>query len=406
MTMQIEAMTERQKKGLEIAKVGQFKRKGDLFLVPSQSNPGTYVVDRDGDAPSCSCPDYELHQEPCKHIHAVEFIIARETNPDGTTTETRTVRVTYSQNWTAYNQAQTNEKARFATLLRELCNGIVQPPQTRGRPRLPLADVVFGAATKVYSTLSGRRAATDIRECAAKGQIDAAPHYNSISRYLEDPALTPILKAMIEESAMPLRSVERDFAVDSSGFSTCNYVRWFDEKYGRERSEHVWLKCHLMVGVKTNVVTSVEITDQNGNDCPQFAPLVSSTAQRFHLSEVSGDKAYLSKANLALVESKGAVPYIPFKSNSTGATGGSEMWARLFGFFQFQRPVFLAHYHKRSNVETTFSMIKAKFGGAVRSKLPISQRNEVLLKVLCHNLCCLISAIYELGLEPTFWQAP
>jgi transposase len=189
----------------------------------------------------------------------------------------------------------------------------------------------------------------------------------------------------------------------SSGFSTCNYVRWFDEKYGRERSENVWVKCHLMVGVKTNIVTSVEMTDANGNDCPQFAPLVASTAQRFQLSEVSGDKAYLSKANLALVESKGAVPYIPFKSNSTGQTSGSEMWARLFGFFQYQRPVFLAHYHKRSNVETTFSMIKAKFGGAVRSKLPVSQKNEVLLKVLCHNLCCLISAIYELGLKPTFW---
>jgi predicted nucleic acid-binding Zn finger protein len=214
MTVQIEAMSERQKKGLEIAKHAQFKRKGDLFMVPSQSNPGTYIVDRDGDAPSCSCPDFELNQQACKHVYAVEYIVARETKPDGTTTETRTVRVTYSQNWTAYNAAQTNEKTHFAALLRELCNGIAQPPQGRGRPRLPLSDVVFGAATKVYSTLSGRRAATDIRECAAKGQIDAAPHYNSISRYLEDPALTPILKAMIEESAMPLRSVERDFAVD------------------------------------------------------------------------------------------------------------------------------------------------------------------------------------------------
>lgn len=62
------------------------------------------------------------------------------------------------------------------------------------------------------------------------------------------------------------------------------------------------------------------------------------------------------------------------------------MWARLFGFFQYQRPVFLAHYHKRSNVETTFSMIKAKFGGAVRSKLPVSQKNEVLLKVLLKGM--------------------
>jgi hypothetical protein len=30
-------------------------------------------------------------------------------------------------------------------------------------------------------------------------------------------------------------------------------------------------------------------------------------------------------------------------------------------------------------------------------------KNEVLAKILCHNICCLISAIYELGIAPTFW---
>jgi hypothetical protein len=49
-------------------------------------------------------------------------------------------------------------------------------------------------------------------------------------------------------------------------------------------------------------------------------------------------------------------------------------------------------------------MIKMKFGGAVRSKTPVAQVNEVLCKVLCHNICVLIQSIYELGLEPTFWQ--
>jgi len=31
------------------------------------------------------------------------------------------------------------------------------------------------------------------------------------------------------------------------------------------------------------------------------------------------------------------------------------------------------------------------------------QCNEVLCKVLCHNLCCLVASIYELGIEPMFW---
>jgi transposase len=63
----------------------------------------------------------------------------------------------------------------------------------------------------------------------------------------------------------------------------------------------------------------------------------------------------------------------------------------------------MQHYHRRSNVETTFSMIKAKFGERLRSKTRTAQENEVLCKILCHNVCCLIQSIYELGIEPTFW---
>jgi hypothetical protein len=63
----------------------------------------------------------------------------------------------------------------------------------------------------------------------------------------------------------------------------------------------------------------------------------------------------------------------------------------------------LAHYHLLSNVESTFSMIKAKFGKRLRSKTEVTQTNEVLLEVICHNVCCLIRSMHGLGLEPTFW---
>ena len=56
----------------------------------------------------------------------------------------------------------------------------------------------------------------------------------------------------------------------------------------------------------------------------------------------------------------------------------------------------------RSNVESAFSMIKGKFGDSVRSKSDTGQVNEALCKVLCHNICCLVQAIHELGIEPTF----
>jgi transposase len=63
---------------------------------------------------------------------------------------------------------------------------------------------------------------------------------------------------------------------------------------------------------------------------------------------------------------------------------------------------FMEHYHMRSNVESAFSMIKGKFGDSVRSKSDTGQVNEALCKVLCHNICCLVQALHELGIEPTF----
>jgi transposase len=63
----------------------------------------------------------------------------------------------------------------------------------------------------------------------------------------------------------------------------------------------------------------------------------------------------------------------------------------------------MSRYHLRSNVESTFSMVKAKFGDGVRSRLDTAMKNEVLAKLVNHNICCLISAMYEVGIDPTFW---
>jgi transposase len=342
-------------------------------------------------------------------MYAVEYTIEREskiktvTKGDTTTTTvTETVKVRYKQVWSAYTTAQVNEKARFLVLLHELCSGIDEPIQVMGRTRHPLRDMIFAVVYKVYSTMSSRRFMSDLKDAWVKGYISKLPKYNAINHYLDKPELASYLQWLITQSSLPLKSVESNFAVDSSGFSTCSYVRWYDEKYGKEQSERDWVKAHVMCGVTTNVVTSAEISGAFGADHNYFAPLVNDTTRYFNVKEVSADKAYLSNPNLRLVDSKGAVPYIEFKSNST-EKGNSEIWSKMYHYYQFRRAEFLEHYHKRSNVESTFSMIKAKFGASVRSKLPDAQVNEVLCKILCHNLCCLIQSSYELGVDASFW---
>jgi transposase len=398
----------RQQRGLEIANRCYIGQQNGIWKVPSQSGNGRYSVNAESETRSCTCPDYETHGGKCKHIFAEEYILEFRRQSDGSSTVTETLQITetkrqtYSQNWPAYNEAQTQEKIQFQSLLHELCSGLAEPPQGKGRPRLSLPDAVFATAFKIYSTFSGRRFMSDLRDAKDKGFIQHVPHYNSIFNYLENPELMPILKELITQSALPLKSIETDFAVDSTGFMTSRFTRWFDKKYGVVKQEHDWVKAHIMCGVKTNVVTSVDIQGQHTGDSPLLPALVADTARNFQVNEVLADKGYSSVNNLNAVMAINATPYIAFKQHTTGAHRGST-WEKMFHYFSFNREQFFAHYHKRSNIESTVMMIKTKFRDHVRSKTDVAMKNEVLAKILCHNVCCVISAIYELGIDPVFW---
>jgi transposase len=389
-------MTAREAKGLQIAATTKLRKQGQNWIVPSQSSSKQYEVSMDK-TPRCNCPDFEFRNQPCKHIIAVQYTIQREVHADGSETVSETVKVTYTQDWPAYNAAQTNEKAHFMTLLHELCKDIQEPEQTNGRPRNSLRDMIFSSTFKVYSTISARRFMTDLAEAQEKGYIAKTPHYCAMTRCLEQESLMPVLHSLIEKSSLPLKSIETGFAVDSSGFSTSKLSNYYDTKYaGRGNIKHAWVKTHLMCGVKTNVVTAVEIGQQH--DSFMFPRLVESTSKNFEIKKVAADKGYSSKRNLEVVDAKGAVPFIPFKINTVLRNDG-DLWSKMYHYFAFNREDFLSHYHMRSNVESTFASIKAKFGGYVRSRNQVAQANEVLAKIVCHNICCLISAMYELGLD-------
>jgi hypothetical protein len=70
----------------------------------------------------------------------------------------------------------------------------------------------------------------------------------------------------VTESSVPLKTVKGDFAAASSGFITSRFVRWHDHKYGFVRKQQDWVRVHLMCGVKTNVVTAIEIRDRDASD--------------------------------------------------------------------------------------------------------------------------------------------
>ena len=98
----------------------------------------------------------------------------------------------------------------------------------------------------------------------------------------------------------------------------------------------------------------------------------------------------------------GGIPFVPFRNTVTGKQRGTRIWGQMYHFYNSHREEFLMHYHKRSNVESCFSMLKKKFDDHIRSKNEVSQNNEILAKCLAHNLCVLIQESLELGIELDF----
>lgn len=311
-------------------------------------------------------------------------------------------RITYSQDWIAYNQAQTQEKILFFELLNELTSLV--PPQKykgNGRPPADIREMIFSICLKTYLDFSSRRVESDIKITKQLGYITHVPHFNTILKYLNNPKLEKVLKELITLSSLPLKQVEKNFTVDSSGFSTSMFGRWVNARTGNSE-KRLFKKAHLFSGTKTNVITSVEVTDGFMHDSKVFQYLLLDTNLNFDMKEVSADAAYSSRYNLRLVSKCGAVPFIAFKKNTTGKADGTIIWSQMYRYFTDNKEEFLQHYHLRSNAETVFSMIKRKQGSHLKTKNDIAQVNEILCKCLVHNICVLIQEMFELGIKIDF----
>ncbi len=401
-TQQYDPIEVRKQRGLQIAKTSRIVRteKG-YWKVPSQSGSGYYLIKSVKGEVKCNCPDYETRRCKCKHIWAIELIVTQQVDNEGNITITQTKRITYAQDWKSYNLAQTKEKEYFMKLLADITNRINNQTYTFGRPENNLGDTIYSMIFKVYSTFSSRRFTTDMKIAKSQGKIESITPRSSMSDYFNKEDITPILANMVTLTALPLKEVEKDFAIDSTGFGTSNFQRWFSFKHGKEICSRKWVKCHFVCGVRTNIIPRVKITSEFDNDCPQLSELYNNTKEYFNMEELSGDKAYLSIKNLELIENNGTRALIPFKSNNTPNKKGA-VWKKLYHFFALHNEEFLQSYHKRSNAESTVMMIKSKFGDAVRSKNWTAQVNEVLCKVICHNICCVIMESFCLGIKPDF----
>ncbi|MCH7969942.1 MAG: hypothetical protein IH960_02725 [Chloroflexi bacterium] len=62
------------------------------------------------------------------------------------------------------------------------------------------------------------------------------------------------------------------------------------------------------------------------------------------------------------------------------------LWHRMWAYYNFNRSTFLDHYHKRSQVETVFSMVKRKLSSRAPGRSLETQRSQILLPGVAFNV--------------------
>ena len=328
--------------------------------------------------------------------------------PDNKITETPKPRETVPRNWSAYTKGQQAEFALFRYYLKGLLDLMKtdtdHPMQKKlGRHPLPDADMLFLMIDRVHHELSIRRYYPFAETAKQEGFTTCIPSQAKLADAYDTERYTEILNDMLMISATPLSFIEHHFSVDASGFRTTRYSDWFGEKH-KVKQKNIWKKMHIVVGVNTNVICAIRITDSNVADTVEFPALITDVSKLFNVEIVSADKGYFSSKNFDYAKEHDIRLYIPFKKNANPFSKNAQSWRDIYDYALEKPDEFAAIYHKRSNVETTFSAIKQKLGEIVRCKNPVGETNYLLCKAICYNLILLIMYTYKLGIVPEFMK--
>jgi hypothetical protein len=377
-----------------------------VWHVKSESQPDVeYRVLYESATCACTCTAFRLHQpEWCKHIWAVHEFVSE--NTDMAPIGPRPAPVGRYRDWAEYHRSRAWQIEQVETLMAELCRPMTTPSASPkgGRPRNPVADVVYTLVLRAYCNFPGRRfprlLSSILEHALTKGAITRVPGASSAQSCLGEGWMESLLTELILSTSFPFRSLETIIAVDCSGFLGSRRQNYTKRKTGGKGRERGWKRAHIMCGVRTGIITAAIVTDAHDHDSPLLPPLLEMTCQRFKVKEVLGDSAYASARNFDAILAKGAKPYINFRKNAKGAKPGA--WRETFLYYRDHHAEWQEHYRRRRMVEAVWSATKRMFGERLRSKGDVAAQNELLLKLLCYNLCCLIRCIHEFGIEPEF----
>jgi hypothetical protein len=154
----------------------------------------------------------------------------------------------------------------------------------------------------------------------------------------------------------------------------------------RRRSLSAMPKLSLAVASSCHLILAAKVRVGNGSDAPDFDDLLYRSWKRSGVKTVVADAGYDSEANHCIArQDMGVRSIIPPGIGRPTSKLPAGRWRRHMAR-RFARKADQKLYGQRSQSETVHSMIKRNQGSALRSRTPERRKQEMLLRVITHNI--------------------
>jgi hypothetical protein len=409
----------------------------------------------------CDCHDFEKEgRNGCMHTIAEEVVRGilvvvgeiSEKRARAAQAKRRPTRKRISESGKSVRTTQSDARKSFGRELPRLVVSLVKAwekkqregDQVAGRvgnvvilKHRPPTDAVIRAATLLYKFAMNKSADkmdVEYGRLIEEGCLRLAqpPHRNSLTHWINDATLTPILEEWLRMTAFAFQRREIGAIIDSSKVSQMSTAHYRRVQYeGDERPGADWMRCHAIVGVETLVCMAVQFGPNRGvgetGDSLFLQPLMVEALKLFRLHYLLADKAYFKRENIEWLWEQGVRAVISAKKNTIrekdarGKRRDAEIFHPywdLIKWFDERQADFREIYRLRPKIEGFFSLLKReaeehmwsrgrahKHPDGTRTFEPMNDgpctawKNEALCKFIFMNLRATNTLQEETGVE-------
>jgi hypothetical protein len=176
-------------------------------------------------------------------------------------------------------------------------------------------------------------------------------------------------------------------AIDSTGLDSRHVSHYFRGRRGRQEILwKSWPKLTAVGHIATHLIVGASVCRGPSHDYRRLPPVMKQAQRLLQPYRVLADSGYDSEANHRFCRQRLGMSSVIIAVNPRGSHSGKPKGGyRLMMHANFPKRL----YGQRWQIESMFSSHKRRLGAAVTSRSGARQRQEILLRVLTHNLMIL-----------------